>query len=407
MGVFKMSALYTNYAPSVPQGRLGIIAMKGSEAFAQKVNDYIVDCRRNRAYKGIEEEDSLHFDGYKKDSYLIDVSLPRFSTGEGKGVVCQTIRGYDLFIVADCFNYHETYHMYDLKDADGKPLEVPMSPDDHFADLKRVISACAGKARRITVIMPMLYEGRQHKRSARESLDCALALQELESMGVSNIITFDAHDPRVQNAIRISFESVSPTYQMIKALAKSVDNNIKFIPEKTMMISPDEGGMSRCVYYSQVLGIELGMFYKRRDYSKVINGRNPILAHEFLGDNVEGKDVIVVDDMISSGDSILDVCRQLKGLKANRIFVFSTFGLFTSGLERFDEAYKEGLFNKIFTTNLVYSSDELLKREWHGTVDMSKYCAFIIDTLNHDGSVSVFLDPVQKINDYMEKYDLK
>ena len=402
-----MSALYKDSAPSVPQGRLGIIAMKGSEAFAQKVNDYIVDCRKDRDYCGIEEEDSLHFSGYKKDSYLIDVSLPRFSTGEGKAVVCQTIRGYDLFIISDCFNYHETYHMYDLKDADGKPLEVPMSPDDHFADLKRVISACAGKARRITVIMPMLYEGRQHKRSARESLDCALALQELESMGVSNIITFDAHDPRVQNAIRISFESVSPTYQMIKALAKSVDNDIKFVPEKTMMISPDEGGMSRCVYYSQVLGIELGMFYKRRDYSRIVNGRNPILAHEFLGDNVEGKDVIVVDDMISSGDSILDVCRQLKGLNARRIFVFSSFGLFTSGLERFDEAYNEGLFNKIFTTNLIYSSDELLSREWHGSVDMSKYCAFIIDTLNHDESVSVFLDPVQKINDYMSKYNLK
>ena len=253
----------------------------------------------------------------------------------------------------------------------------------------------------------MLYEGRQHKRSARESLDCALALQELENMGVSNIITFDAHDPRVQNAIRISFESVSPTYQMIKALAKSVDNDIKFLPEKTMMISPDEGGMGRCVYYSQVLGIELGMFYKRRDYSKIVNGRNPILAHEFLGDNVEGKDVIVVDDMISSGDSIIDVCRQLKGLKAKRIFVFATFGLFTSGLERFDEAYKEGLFNKIFTTNLIYTPEALLEREWHGNVDMSKYCAFIIDTLNHDESVSTFLDPVQKINDYMEKYDLK
>ena len=297
--------------------------------------------------------------------------------------------------------------MYDIKDADGKPLRVPMSPDDHFADLKRVISACAGKARRITVIMPMLYEGRQHKRTTRESLDCALALQELENMGVSNIITFDAHDPRVQNAIRISFESVSPTYQMIKALAKSVDNDIKFLPEKTMMISPDEGGMGRCVYYSQVLGIELGMFYKRRDYSKIVNGRNPILAHEFLGDNVEGKDVIVVDDMISSGDSIIDVCRQLKGLKAKRIFVFATFGLFTSGLERFDEAYKEGLFNKIFTTNLIYTPEALLEREWHGNVDMSKYCAFIIDTLNHDESVSTFLDPVQKINDYMEKYNLK
>ncbi|MGN1194510.1 MAG: ribose-phosphate diphosphokinase, partial [Acutalibacteraceae bacterium] len=317
------------------------------------------------------------------------------------------IRGYDLFIISDCFNYSVTYNMYDMKDANGKLIDFPMSPDNHFADLKRVISACAGKARRITVIMPMLYEGRQHKRTMRESLDCALALQELENMGVSNIITFDAHDPRVQNAIRIGFESVSPNYQMIKALAKSVKNDIHFNPESTMMISPDEGGMGRCVYYSQVLGIELGMFYKRRDYSKTIGGRNPILAHEFLGDNVEGKDVIVVDDMISSGDSMLDVCRQLKNLHAKRIFVFSSFGLFTSGLERFDEAYKNGLFDKIFTTNLIYNPPALLEREWYGLVDMSKYCAFIINTLNHDESVSVFLDPIKKIHDYIDRYHLK
>ena len=389
---------------SVPQGKLGIIAMRGTEQFAKQVNDFISQSRKDVQY---EHKDLVDFDGYQKDSYLIDVEFPRFSTGECKAVIKETIRGYDLFIISDCFNYSVTYNMYDLRDADGNLINFPMSPDNHFADLKRVISACAGKARRITVIMPMLYEGRQHKRTMRESLDCALALQELENMGVSNIITFDAHDPRVQNAIRIGFESVSPNYQMIKALAKSVKNDIHFNPDSTMMISPDEGGMGRCVYYSQVLGIELGMFYKRRDYSKTVGGRNPILAHEFLGDNVEGKDVIVVDDMISSGDSMLDVCRQLKNLHAKRIFVFSSFGLFTSGLERFDEAYENGLFDKIFTTNLIYNPPALLEREWYGLVDMTKYCAFIINTLNHDESVSIFLDPIKKIHDYIDRYHLK
>ena len=389
---------------NMPQGKLGIIAMKGCEELAKKIDNYIVSSRK---CFNCRLDDHICLDGYQRDSYLIDVNFPRFSTGEGKAVINQTIRGFDLFIICDCFNYSVTYKMYDLKDADGKPLMVPMSPDDHFADLKRVISACAGKARRITVIMPMLYEGRQHRRTSRESLDCALALQELENMGVSNIITFDAHDPRVQNAIRIGFESVSPTYQMIKALAKSVDNQIKFTPESTMMVSPDEGGMGRCLYYSQVLGLELGMFYKRRDYTRVVNGTNPILAHEFLGSNVEGKDVIVVDDMISSGASMIDVCKQLKALHAKRIFVFSSFGLFSSGLEVFDKAYAEGLFDKIFTTNLIYTPDKLLEREWYGMVDMSKYCSFIIDTLNHDESVSKFLDPVSKINEYVEKYNLK
>ena len=389
---------------NMPQGKLGIIAMKGCEELAKKIDNYIVSSRK---CFNCRLDDHICLDGYQRDSYLIDVNFPRFSTGEGKAVINQTIRGFDLFIICDCFNYSVTYKMYDLKDADGKPLMVPMSPDDHFADLKRVISACAGKARRITVIMPMLYEGRQHRRTSRESLDCALALQELENMGVSNIITFDAHDPRVQNAIRIGFESVSPTYQMIKALAKSVDNQIKFTPESTMMVSPDEGGMGRCLYYSHVLGLDLGMFYKRRDYTRVVNGTNPILAHEFLGSNVEGKDVIVVDDMISSGASMIDVCKQLKALHAKRIFVFSSFGLFSSGLEVFDKAYVEGLFDKIFTTNLIYTPDKLLEREWYGMVDMSKYCSFIIDTLNHDESVSKFLDPVSKINEYVEKYNLK
>lgn len=399
-----MSTLNREELNDLPQGRLGIIAMRGCEELAKKIDNYIVGCRKHFNF---DFKNHICLEGYQRDTYLVDVNFPRFSTGEGKAVINQTIRGYDLFIICDCFNYSVKYKMYNLKDANGNPLEVPMSPDDHFADLKRVISACAGKARRITVIMPMLYEGRQHRRTARESLDCALALQELENMGVSNVITFDAHDPRVQNAIRIGFESVSPTYQMIKALAKSVDNDIKFTPERTMMVSPDEGGMGRCLYYSHVLGLDLGMFYKRRDYSKVVNGSNPILAHEFLGSNVEGKDVIVVDDMISSGASMLDVCRQLKALKANRIFVFSSFGLFTSGLEIFDKAYEEGIFNKIFTTNLIYTPQELLDREWYSSVDMSKYTAFIIDTLNHDESVSKFLDPVTKIEDYIEKYNLK
>ena len=399
-----MSVSLTEYLDTIPQGRLGIIAMKGCEEMAQRVSDQILECRSQFANAS---DTNLHLKGYHRDSYLIKANFPRFATGEGKVVITESIRGYDLFIISDCFNYNVTYKMYNLKDSDGNPLKVPMSPDDHFADLKRVISACAGKAKRITVVMPMLYEGRQHRRTARESLDCALALQELENMGVSNIITIDAHDPRVQNSIRIGFESVAPTYQMIKAIAKSLNNEIKFSPETTMMIAPDEGAMGRCVYYAQVLGVELGMFYKRRDYSTVIDGRNPIVSHEFLGDNVEGKDVIVVDDMISSGDSMIDVCKQLKALKAKRIFVFSSFGLFTSGLERFDEAYKEGLFDKIFTTNVIYQTPELLTRDWYYSVDMSKYLALIIDTLNHDRSVSPFLNPIQKINDYLVKYNLK
>ncbi len=399
-----MSTTLIEYLDTIPQGRLGIIAMKGCEEIAERVSNQILECR---AKFESSDTNNLHLKGYYRDSYIIKANFPRFATGEGKGVINESIRGYDLFIISDCFNYNVKYKMYDLKDADGNPLMVPMSPDDHFADLKRVISACAGKAKRITVIMPMLYEGRQHRRTARESLDCALALQELENMGVSNIITFDAHDPRVQNSIRIGFESVSPTYQMIKAIAKSLNNGIKFTPENTMMISPDEGGMGRCVYYSQVLGVQLGMFYKRRDFSKVVDGRNPIVSHEFLGANVEGKDVIVVDDMISSGDSMLDVCRQLKALKAKRIFVFSSFGLFTSGLERFDKAFEEGIFDKIFTTNLIYQTPQLLSKEWYYSVDMSKYIALIIDTLNHDRSVSPFLNPIKKINDYIEKYNLK
>ncbi len=388
----------------IPKGTLGLIPIHGSEALAKQIDDCLVSIRNQ--YE-IDHQGSIMLGNYHKDSYLLNVEFPRFASGEGKCVIHDSIRGYDLFIIADVFNYSVTYHINDLRDANGEKLEVPMSPDNHFMDIKRIISACAGKAKRINVIMPMLYEGRQHKRTMRESLDCAIALKELEAMGVENIITFDAHDPRVQNAIGIGFESVSPTYQMIKALAKSTANNVKFNPDHTIMISPDEGAMGRCVYYSQVLGINLGMFFKRRDYTRVVNGRNPITANEYLGSDVAGKDVIVADDMISSGDSMLDVCRQLKNRNANHIYVFATFGLFSAGLQRFDEAYAEGVFDRILTTNLVYNPEELLQREWHVSVDMSKYCALIINALNHDETVSPYLNPMKKIQSYISTYKLK
>lgn len=358
-------------------GQLSIIGMRGCEEFVNKVDQYICDWREH--------------DG----TYLTKASCPRFGTGEGKGIIHETVRGHDVYIVCDPFNYGVSYTMYGM--------EVPMSPDDHFQDLKRIIGAAGGKQRRITVIMPMLYEGRQHRRGARESLDCAIALRELVDMGVTNIITFDAHDSRVQNAIPYSgFENVQPHYQMIKALKNTV-KDFCFDCNGTIIISPDEGGLNRAMYYSSVLGIDLGMFYKRRDYSTVINGRNPIIAHEFLGNDLHGKDVIIIDDMISSGDSILDVADQLKQRGAKRIFVFATFGLFCNGLELFDAAYKEGRFDKIFTTNLIYTPEILKQREWHVTVDLTKFVALIIDTLNYDHSISKLLDPVDKINSILAK----
>ncbi len=388
---------YTEEFTTIPYGPLGIIAIPGCEELAQKIDRYIV---KWRAQKQSEHKHSIAFSGYERETYIINASFPRFGTGEGKGTLSESVRGYDIFIVADVFNHGLTYNMY------GKP--VPMSPDEHYANLKRAISAIGGKAHRITVIMPMLYEGRQHKRSSRESLDCALALQELcNTMGVDNIITFDAHDPRVQNAIPLNgFENVQPVYQMIKALVNSTPD-LKLDKEHMMVISPDEGGMSRCIYYSTVLGLELGMFYKRRDYSRVVNGRNPIIAHEFLGDNVAGKDVMIVDDMISSGESMLEVATKLKELGANRIFIFSAFGLFCEGLESFDEKYKEGLFTKVFTTNLVYRTPELLQREWYCEVDMSKYVSYIIDTLNHDMSISHLLNPDDRIDAFLRKKGIK
>ena len=381
---------------TIPVGPLGIIAMPGCEALCDKIDKYLVKWRANQAS---EHQQNIAFYGYQRDTYKVNVSLPRFGSGEAKGVVNESVRGFDLYIITDVFNYSCTYNMY------GK--EVPMSPDDHYADLKRVISAISGKAKRITILMPMLYEGRQHKRSSRESLDCALALQELVNLGVDNIMTFDAHDKRVQNAIpNGSFENIMPTYQMIKSLVNSVED-LHVDKDHLMVISPDEGALHRCIYFATQLGVNLGMFYKRRDYTRVVNGRNPIVEHQYLGDSVEGKDIIIVDDMISSGESMLEVCSKLKGLKAGRIFVCTTFGLFCNGLEVFDEAYKNGTFYRVFTTNGVYQTPELLSRDWYESVDLSKYTAYFLDTLNHDMSVSSLLDCSDKIEKILIKKGLK
>ena len=364
-------------------GELSVIGMKGCESFVAEVDAYLQEWRGEQC----------------EGSYLVDSSCPRFGSGEAKGAVHQSLRGNDVYIICDVFNHGVTYKMY------GKT--VPMSPDEHFQDLKRVIGAIGGKARRISVIMPMLYEGRQHKRSGRESLDCALALQELVKMGVTNIITFDAHDPRVQNAIPLSgFDDVRTSYQMIKALLNKYDD-LKIDPDNLMIISPDEGGMGKCMYYSSVMGIDLGMFYKRRDYSILVDGKNPIVAHEYLGRDVTGKDVIIVDDMISSGESIIDVANQLKAKGANRIFTFATFGLFCNGFEKLDAAYENGVITQIFTTNLVYRTPELLERKWYTEVNMCKYVSYIIDTLNHDRTISHLLDQSKRIHDRLDKYNAK
>lgn len=378
-------------------GRLGIIALPGCEDFAKKVDKYIVNWRNELLN---EETNSLLYEGYYRDTYLIDISLPRFGTGEAKAVVNQSVRGYDIFILIDAFNYNETFTMHGM--------EVPMSPDDHFNNLKRVIAAMAGKANRITVIMPMLYEGRQHRRASRESLDCAIALNELCNVyNVDGILTVDAHDARVQNAIPLKgFENVSPVYQMIKAFVKNVDN-LNLDKEHTIIVSPDEGGMSRCIYYATVLGLDVGMFYKRRDYSTIINGRNPIISHSFLGDDVRGMDVMVVDDMISSGDSMIEVASKLKEKGAKRIFIFSSFGIFCDGLASFDKAYDEGIITKVFTTNLIYRSDELKSKPWYVEVDMSKYIAYFIDNINNEHSIAKLLNPVDRINNFLKKNGLK
>ena len=378
---------------TIPVGSLGIIPLKSCEELGQKVNDYLVEWRHAN---DMEHKSNIAFTGYERDSYLIEAKTPRFGSGEAKGRISDSVRGNDLYLMVDVCNYSLTYNLYGYTNH--------MSPDDHFQDLKRVIAAIGGKARRISVIMPFLYESRQHKRTSRESLDCALALQELTRMGVENIITFDAHDPRVQNAIPLhGFERVTPYYQLVKGLLESVDD-LKVDSKHMLVISPDEGGMGRAVYLANILGLDMGMFYKRRDYTKVVNGRNPIVAHEFLGSDIEGKDMIVIDDMISSGESMLEVCKELKARKAGRIFIFSTFGLFTNGLAEFDKAYEEGIIDKVLTTNLVYQTPELLSRPYYVSCDMSKYIALLIDTLNHDVSISDLLDPYERIQALVKKY---
>lgn len=378
---------------TIPVGSLGIIPLPSCKELGDRVNDYLVQWRRESVN---EHKNTIAFQGYEQDSYLINAKVPRFGSGEAKGIVQESVRGRDLYLMVDVCNYSLTYSLCGHTNH--------MSPDDHYQDLKRIIAACAGKAKRITVIMPFLYESRQHKRSARESLDCALALQELVNMGVDNILTFDAHDPRVQNAIPLhGFETIQPAYQFIKALLGNV-KDIQVDSDHLMVISPDEGGMSRAIYIANVLGVDMGMFYKRRDYTQIVNGRNPIVAHEFLGSNVEGKDVIVIDDMISSGESMIDVAKQLKDLKANRIFLYSTFGLFTNGMEKFDKAYEDGTLYRLLTTNLVYQTPELLSKPYYISCDMSKYIALLIDSLNHDASISDLLDPYDRIHLFLEKY---
>ena len=374
---------------SIPVGDLGIIPLQSCSGLGNMVNEYIVDWRKER-------ESVLHQDDRVKDSYIVNTKCSRFGSGEAKGTILDSIRGKDLYLLVDVTNYSIEYSLCGHMNK--------MSPDDHYSDLKRIITAAAGKARRINVIMPFLYESRQHKRTARESLDCAVALQELHALGVENIITFDAHDPRVQNAIPNSgFDSIQPTYQFIKSLFNNVPD-LQVDSDHMMIISPDEGAMGRAVYYSNVLGLDMGMFYKRRDYSKVVNGRNPIVAHEFLGSSVEGKDVFIVDDMISSGESMLDVAKELKKRKAKRVFVAATFGLFTNGLKQFDEYYEQGLISKVLTTNVIYQTPDLLSRPYYINVDLSKYIALMIDKLNYDHSISELLDPNAKIQNSLAYY---
>lgn len=378
---------------SIPHGKLGLITLASSAPLGHKVDQYLVKWRSTR--QQLHPNDTA-FKGYQRDSYLIDHTLPRFGNGEAKGTIKESVRGDDLYIMLDVTNHSLTYKMC------GEINH--MSPDDHYQDLKRIIAAVSGKAKRINVIMPFLYESRQHRRSSRESLDCALALQELVDMGVENIITFDAHDPRVQNAIPLhGFESVTCAYQFVKALCRHVDDLV-FDNDHMMIISPDEGGTDRAVYLANVLGINVGMFYKRRDYSRIVDGRNPIIAHEFLGSSVEGKDVFIVDDMISSGESMIDVATELKKRKAKRIFVIATFGLFTNGFEKFDEAVEQGIIYRVLTTDLIYQSEEMLSRDYYISCGMSKYIAYIIDTLNHDTSLSELLNPYDKIKKIVSSY---
>jgi ribose-phosphate pyrophosphokinase len=388
--------IYNQYGnnPMPPVGPVGIIPLIGSAAFTESVNYYLL-ARRTEYLHNMPEVGDI-YPGFIRQDYRIAVNNSRFASGEGKAVITSTVRGHDLFIIADVLNYSCTYNMFGLTNH--------MSPDDHYQDLKRVILANSGKARRINVIMPFLYESRQHKRNTRESLDCAHMLEELYGLGVQNLITFDAHDERVANAIPTGgFESIPSAYQIIKAMVNTIPD-LQITNGRLMVVSPDEGGISRAMYFASMLGVPLGTFYKRRDYTQVINGRNPIIAHEFLGDSVEDMDILIVDDMISSGESMLDLARELKNRKANRIFAAATFGLFTDGLGHFQEAYKEGLISKIFATNLIYRRPELLTSKWFVDVNMAKFVALLIDAINHDASLSTLIDPTEKIRKLLEQY---
>ena len=381
---------------SVPVGPLGLVPLKGMEGLCDEINGYLVNWRHERES---DHKDSILFAGYQKDSFIIEADCPRFGSGEAKGIIRSSVRGDDLYFLVDVTNYSILYSVGGVQNH--------YSPDDHFQDLKRIIAAAGGRAKRMTVIMPFLYEGRQERREERESLDCAQMLKELTDMGVTNIITFDAHDPRVQNAIPLyGFETVSPTYQYIKALLNNVDD-LDIDSKHMMIISPDENGMPRAIYFANVLGLDMGMFYQRRDYSRVVNGHNPVVAHEFLGASVEGKDVIIVDDMISSGETMVGVAKELKRMKARRVFGCATFGLFTGGLKVFDKAYEQGVIDKVFTTNLIYQLPELFTKEWYVSVDMSKYLALLIDNLNHDYSISSLLNPTDRINKRVSEYKKK
>ena len=375
--------------PMRPVAPLGVIAMNGCEEMGRKVNEFLKNWQVDAS-----SDQKLHsFYGSDKDGFLLEAHCPRFGTGEGKGMIKDTVRGYDLFIICDVGAYQCTYKLYGH--------DVPMTPDEHYADLKRIIAAVSGKAYRINVIMPMLYEGRQHRRTSRESMDCAVMLQELVAMGVSNIITFDAHDPRVQNAIPLSgFESIMPTYQMLKAMCHTYDD-LRIDKHHMMVISPDEGALNRNIYYSSAMGVDMGMFYKRRDYTRVVNGRNPIVAHEYLGESVEGKTVFIADDIIASGESMLEVASNLKERGAANIIANATFPLFTSGLEKFDKAVANGTLTYVVGTNLTYRMPELLTRDWYVDVDVSKYAAYFVVALNHDMSVSSIIDPLKKIENLL------
>lgn len=377
---------------SIPAGPLKIAALEGARDFSRQVDRHLVSFRHESP---LHDNTKVPLVGYCEDSYMIDCRCPRFGTGEGKGIINDSVRGSDLFIIVDVLNCSIEYTVCGETNY--------MSPDNHYEDLKRIISAANGKAKRISVVMPFLYGGRQHRRTKRESLDCAVFLEELVRMGVSNIITFDAHDPRVQNAIPLAgFDSFMPTYQFLKALVSSVPN-LKMNKDTTMVVSPDEGAMERAVYFANILGVEMGMFYKRRDYSKIVNGKNPIVAHEFLGSSVKGRDVLVIDDMISSGGSMLDCAKQLKERGAGRVFVCTTFGLFTDGLEAFDDYYEKGYISKVVTTNLNYRPPQLKTRGWYAEADMTKYTASIIDHINHDISLSAIQSPTAKINELIAK----